>query len=201
MIKSLCLEQTAKQLSRLRVERDLSNNKGPLLEMARLSINCVCLIGIVIGVVSAMGAWIALSISPNYVLSPEDSLIWNQRLHSSFPDLGVSTIFIAGLLLAILTPIGGFIQLLGLIFFISTVQPLPPPSVIFGYDHAVLFNLSYDLTAFYFMGLASSLIVIFSLRFPIRMLRDVKKERVRGDTPRLSRKLLTFSIIIEDTDS
>lgn len=137
--------------------------------MARVRMNIVCLVGIVIAFISMIGAW-----------------TWSAPVYSNMdyqlfylPPEPVPWLFIIGTLIALFTPLGGIIQLASIIEYISLWM-----SPTFPYDP--------HLSAFPFIAGFSSIIVLYSIRSPRWIQLD------RGEIPgkeistRIIRSLLTF---------
>jgi len=146
--------------------------------MARLWVNYVCIIGIVVGLFSVLGSWAQYNVPP----SPDP------EVHILRPcDIMAPILFLVGTLLAIITPLGGILQLLSSIDFIIARQSLD----VYGY-HISIFPL---------IGILSSIIVLYSIRMPNLSLH---KNRVspsppgRENSARL--KLFTFSLVTEEVN-
>lgn len=147
--------------------------------MARVLANYLCLIGVAIGLISLIGPWAIYSYPPGkYAI---DDYSW--RLYHPL-YIGAPSIFLIGILLALITPLGGLLQMIGI------VETVLIPTAGNAWNAG-----GYHLTIFVFVGVLSSLFVIWSIRSPTWISRDDKSFPRRRDRRNPLSRLLTFSII------
>jgi len=137
--------------------------------MARIRVNIVCLVGIAIAFISMMCAW-----------------TWSAPVYSNMdyqliylPPEPVPWLFIIGTLIALLSPLGGIIQLASIIEYILLWM-----SPIFPYDP--------HLSVFPFIAGFSSIIVLYSIRSPRWIQLDRGEIPGREISTRIIQSLLTF---------
>jgi len=141
--------------------------------MARLRVNYVCLIGLAIGMISLLGSWARYDYPfPSWRYS-----------HFGYPDVAVPTLFLLGVLISLVTPLGGILQMMSSIDFVLAWHSTD----IYGY-HVTIFPI---------IGIFSSVVVLYSIRTPLWIHRDDTRERRLLDSVHLARRLLTFSLIDE----
>ena len=134
--------------------------------MARIRVNAACLVGIAIAFISMMGTWTESPIPPHL------------GIHMYIPE-PVPQLFIMGTLIALLTPLGGIIQLVSVI---ETILLWMSP--VYSYDP--------HLTVMPFIGGFASIIVLYSIRSPRWINLDRGEIPGREISTRLMRSLLTF---------
>jgi hypothetical protein len=160
--------------------------------MVKLRVNFLCFIGVAIGFIALMGSWGALNSWFAHSMDPEWQNIWTEKLGSLIvPPM----LFLIGTLIAIVTPLGGIIQSIGIVdFLIRTGES--------GYQYTLKSYPYYSdnltvFTIFLAIGMASSIVVLYSMRSPIWMSRDDHTFPRSHSTKGIFQRLLTFQIIRE----
>jgi len=142
--------------------------------MARIRVNIVCLIGIAMAFISMMGMWTQVSpYRPDFK--------WIDIIWGAYGPAPAPMLFIVGTLMALITPLGGAVQLVSVI---DTILFWMSP--IYSYDPR--------LTVMPFIGGLAAIVVLYSIRSPRWIQLDRGEIPGREISTRLMRSLLTFWI-------
>lgn len=152
--------------------------------LTRLIVNRLCLIGVSIGFISLLGYWTSRL---HY-----EFFDWQYYAHVDF--VIAPLLFTLGLLLAIVTPLGGVLQAIDIIYFALenrtfVINPIGIP---------IDPQPSNEFTIFFYLGLTSTILILMSLRIPTWISRDDGSFPRPRDKGFLFSRLLTFSITKEN---
>lgn len=139
--------------------------------MARIRVNIVCLVGIALAIISMMGMWTQVT--------PFRPDFWKNVIWGGYEPAAAPVLFIVGTLIALITPLGGAVQLVSVI---DTILLWMSP--VYSYDPR--------LTIMPFIGGFASIIVLYSIRSPRWIQLDRGEMPGREISTRLMRSLLTF---------
>lgn len=159
--------------------------------MARLQVNYICLIGVAIGLVALIGYWWMLGPSFTERMDPETQKLWIQKLAGV---MAPPILFLIGTLIAIVTPLGGIVQLTSIFNFIFET---PPIGYLFTSGTSVNSYTIFSFTIFLATAMLSSIIVLYSMRSPSWISRDDGTFPRSRDRISIFQRLLTFRIIKE----
>jgi hypothetical protein len=147
----------------------------------KLRINILCLIGAIIAVVASILPWLNNLLSLSAGESPID-LAFSFH-YSKWNGLQLtSIIFVLGAFVAFFTPLGGIVQLTGVLFFIATVNAIN--NEIFAIYAFNRFSIEWNIA----FGIVSASISIVSMMIPLGI-------GFKGHSINFSDRLLTFGRI------
>jgi hypothetical protein len=165
------------------VERDESADSSPRLVW---SVNLLCIVGASIGVVAVFLGWIYIPPSiPTVGYWGYPTIPYMVVIHCGY--YGAATLFLLGVMIAFVSPIGGVLQSGSLVLFMTGIIESGDDPVLDGIDpqQKVWFGMAF--------GAVSCVVVLTSLFFPLGTGR-LRFARSRGI--RLGERLLTVTLSI-----